>query len=263
MDYLKLYLFIFHCFLEVTVLSNLTNSLLTPTCILYLGLCMNGLYLANQLRKYRSITIFGLAAVDLTIECYFFHRVYVETLPQNNLNWFFMYFVSVFAFIGLSNPKGFKEYKQSKTLQNILFCVGNMITCHSTFNHFRIYHHSKAEKTNLLKLQVDYSTFFTDFFSDLMIFGNLVLIIQLIKYFSAKTKELRRGYLKGIFGRIFLRLAFICVFYAYYCSDVTNKLHTFVDQIPAPHNLIVSNLLPENKNTTFRLIINFMLYYFV
>jgi hypothetical protein len=250
-------LFLLHLLLELYVFPNYVDTLLNPTSVLFLSLLIGVFFVKLNLKRFNRLLAWIIICFDLVIGMTLINKYYnSDFIPFHQVHWIFIYFLTLFSF-SLAKESDFRQVKKSGLALPFILLVANITIVYATFYYFKINH---LKEISNFELNVSWiNSFLKDYTVDFIIIFNALVFVNLLKYrYSPKNKK---KYLINILKRLIIFLFASIAFYACYNNTLSDKIFQIVNEyVPHPHNLILYNSIPKQKEQRFRIIVTVLLY---
>lgn len=272
MNYLKLFLLILYLFLEISVLPHYQDSYLNgKICFLYSTL-IKALLIKLAFRKYNKLIPFSIAIFEAYAGFALYGAYWDKSFLITDISFFLVtYFITLTCFILTDNSQALKEYKHSFYAQNIIGLFTGISFTYYFYQHFTGNYLKQAEslKGNLDEVihQVSHNKDFIkqvgmDFLANFILSFNLPLVIELVKQFLSNSKERfnTKNFILNNFKRM-IGLALITIaFYMNYNPSLNNFIYSkFMELVPQPHNVILYNSMPLDRDIRFKIIVTMII----
>lgn len=259
MNFLKLFLFIIHVYLETSIFPKYLSNVINSNNMLYASLLIGGYLSIFTLRKFSRIFVFTILMADLVFVIYLIQTFYNPMLTfGNSALALFIYGLISFIILYGNNLENYTQYKNSENLKTFSIFLLNLICSYTFFYHFKGIHFKtvkqieKIDNLNLKQITINMGV-------DFLVFFHIVVVMNLLRMKYSKSKK--SFYFMSLIKRAILLVLMTIIFYANYNNFLNNLIyHKFNEIVHQPHNVVAYNMMPLDPDMRFRLVITSLLY---
>lgn len=256
MNYLKFLFFALTVFLESYVFPKYFTTFLKMDSIAFYCAVIICFYTKFNFRKYNKLIVVVVVLFDLICGFELVNIVHNQTRNLTDIaHYVFILLLLMIPFIFYDDQEAYSQMKSSNFLIQFFNFVITIITVCFFSAHFKWLHFPTASNENF----TDWKKHATNWAVDYVVFFNAITLTFLIKFFYSKTKK--KTFLVEILKRILLLTLITVSFYFIFNVELSNSIKNIFDMwVPQPHNLIITNSIPADLDTRFRLMVTTLMY---
>jgi hypothetical protein len=256
MNYLKFLFFALSIFLESCVFPKYLSSFLKMDSIAFYCAVVICFYTKFNFRKYNKLIVLAVVLFDLWCGFELVNIVHNKTRHITDIaHYVFILSFLMIPFIFYDDQEAYSQIKSSNFFVQFFNFIITTITVCFFSAHFKWLHYPSALNENF----TDWKQLVTNWGVDYVVFFNAITLTFLIKFYYSKSKK--KTFLIEILKRVLLLTLITVSFYLIYNLRLSGLIkNNFDEWVPQPHNLIISNSLPGDLDTRFRLLLTTLIY---